>query len=210
MKFLTLAFIFLVALPLTLAAAVESSAPPNVPDTLPGDTIYYDGVDHSFMFVAPQGWVVDTTNAYFDGYTAAMFPGNETYFSATKQIMVWVLDLDSLTFDEFITRDSLHLNKTKGILFYDRYPLHDRAHRQKVLEHKFGLSKAIKPDTSKIDTCIVLELSDPGGKSREAMIAYGNAGSEIVVFQLNIPNRLDLGIAQRAFENVLESFRLTK
>ena len=127
MKLLTLSFLILAAVPLNLFAAPGPSAPPNSPDTLPGDTIYYDGVDHSFMFVAPQGWTIDTTNAYFDGYTAAMFPGDESYFSATKQILVWVLDLDSLTFDEFITRDSLHLNKTKGILFYDRYPLHDRA-----------------------------------------------------------------------------------
>ncbi len=210
MKLLTLAFLILTALPLNLSANPGPSAPPNVPDTLPGDTIYYDGVDHSFMFVAPQGWTIDTTNAYFDGYTAAMFPGSESYFNATKQILVWVLDLDSLTFDEFITRDSLHLNKTKGILFYNRYPLHDPAHRQKVLEQKFGLSKAIEPDASRIDTCIVLELNDPGGKSKDAMIAYGNAGSEIVVFQLNISNRLDLGIAQRAFEKVLDSFKLTK
>lgn len=210
MKKTALILILAAILPSTLMAQGKPVPPPTPSDTLPGDTIYYDGTDHSFLFAAPLGWVIDTTNAYFDGYTAAMFPANESYFNATKQIFVWVLDLDSLTFEEFITADSLHLHKTKKMLFRDRYPLGDPNNEQRRLQRKFGIKSEDAYDTTQVDTCIVLEINDPGGVSREAGLAYFNAGSEIVIFQLNISERFHVGLAQRAFEKVLKSFKLTK
>lgn len=191
-------------------ADVTTGAPKALSDTLPGDTIYYDGVDHSFMFVVPNGWLADTVNAYFDGYTMAMFPGHESYFNATRQILVWVLDLDSLTFEQFITVDSAHLAKTKKIIFKRRYSLNDPLHEKGRLESKFGISRASASDTAHVDTCIVLEIRDPGGVSREAMIAYCNAGSEIVIFQLNISGPVHSVLSMRAYEKVLKSFKLTK
>ncbi|MEP0829042.1 MAG: hypothetical protein HRF51_11020 [bacterium] len=151
--------------------------------------IYYEGGIYQVNINPPKGWKFDLENPRIDGRSAACFPSDQEYYNNKAMIIVWIYKLDSLTFCEFISRDSIsYLKKSSSLQFKKKDSL-------KIVEER---------------EVIVLETSDPGGKSSMASVAYIDVGSEILIFELNIAGRIEYAEGQTRLMEMVEKVELTE
>ena len=163
---------------LSLLLAVPPIHAQIIPDTsfvhTPDDsnTVIINAVDYAIIISAPDGWAIDLKNASHDNYTAVMFPDSQSYFDHNEAIYTWVFSLDSLSFKEFVSADSLsYLLETDSLEFIDSYSFADST-IDPIIPH------------------IVLETADPGGIYETAMVAYLDLGRDIAIYHLNISDRM--------------------
>ena len=153
----------------------------------PADTnyAYYEGETYSYTLEAPDKWTLNLEDAYADGYTAALYPEEESYINSKMTIYIWIFKNDSYTFQDFISADSAHyLKEDENLEFWGT-------------------------DSLGIDSgsyAIILQLDDPGGASELAMIGYINAVTEIVIFELHIADRVYFPEADGKFREALTKF----
>lgn len=153
----------------------------------PVDTnvIVFAGEQYVFSIAPPTGWVTDLKNAAHDGYTAAMFPDSASYYRSKQIIYVWIFPLDSLSFEQFVSADSVsYLASIKGLIFSGRTMVSDSGENE----------------------IVVLQTYDPGGKNDLAVLAYVNGEDEIIIFQLSIYDRMYYPSGYAALEEVLSNF----
>jgi hypothetical protein len=150
--------------------------------------IYYDGQIYTTAISAPQDWEINIDDARIDNRTAAIYPFKQRYYKSDMIIYIWIYGKDTLSFSSFITADSLrYLRKNKEIKF-------------------------IKNDTATIcgDRKIVLiENDDPGAVSNIATVAYADAGTEIIVFELDVSYRSYFAEGQSTLWWVLKNLSIT-
>ncbi|UCD94514.1 MAG: hypothetical protein JSU69_00230, partial [Candidatus Zixiibacteriota bacterium] len=125
---------------------------------------YYKGETYTYSFKAPENWVLNLEEAYAEGYTAAMYPEGQEYYDSRMIIYVWIFKNTDKSLTQFISADSAHYVKRNGIGFL----------RTDTLDLEGG------------DIAIILEVDDPGGASKLAMIGYIDAVTEIVIYELHI------------------------
>jgi hypothetical protein len=97
--------------------------------------------------------------------------------------------LDSLGFREFISADSARYLRADSTI------------------------KFVKTDSVLItdnQKAIVLKMDDPGAYSSLAMVAYIDAVSEIVIYELNISQRRFHAVGTVKFEEALSKFSFVK
>ena len=173
----------------TIVSAQEIDGRLNIPPMYeqPVDTnvIIFEGGQYIFSIAPPTGWVTDLDNAAHDGYTAAMFPDSASYYRSKQIIYVWIFPLDSMSFEQFISADSIsYLASVNGLVFSER--------------------KIISDSTA--NDMVVLETYDPGGKTDLATLAYIDGEDEIIVLQLSIYDRMYYNPARASFDEVLGKF----
>lgn len=153
------------------------------------DQAYYEGRTYSYLFEAPEDWILDIDNAYEDGYTAALFPEEQTYTYSDMTILIWVFKNDSLSFGEFVTADSAYyLKRNDGLQFR-------------------------KTDTLFVDDgirAIVMEADDPGAESSIAMIGYIDVRTEVVIYELSISERMYFAEGASRLHEALRKFTLVR
>jgi len=148
----------------------------------------YEGKIHSYQFMAPEGWAVDIENAYEDGYTAAISPAGTFYSDAQMAIFIWVYPIDSISFEEFIRADSAYYAGNIDKLEF------------------IGSDTLFNSDGVRM---IVFQTADPGGVYDQAMVAYIDTESEVVIFELNIEYREQFAEAESKLREALRRFRYT-
>jgi hypothetical protein len=154
-------------------------------DPAPLTIAYYHGDVHTCTFRAPENWKVDLDNANLDGMTAAMYPDSENYVDADMIIFIWVFKCDSLPFREFITADSaFYVNSGDGLEF----------------------TKIDSIINSRGNKWIILETADPGAKQTVCLVGYLDAEAEIVIYELNISDRIFYAEGESNFREALASF----
>ncbi len=158
-------------------------------DDLDSNYAFYEGQTLSYLLEAPEDWVLNLDDANFDGLSACFYPDDMTYFDNKLCIKVWIFKLDSLSFDEFISSDSsYYLNTVEDIEFKN-------------------------PDTLKItekQIAVILRVKDPGALYTLAAVAYIDAVSEIIIYELNISGRQFDLVSQVKFKEALEKFSFVK
>lgn len=177
-------FIPLIGSILLILSIAVSGQQPTLP---PG--IFYEGGIYQVKIDPPDGWKFDLENPRIDGRSAACFPGNQEYYNNKAMIVVWIYKLDSLSFREFISRDSISYLKGNSSL---------------QLKKKDSLKIAEERNA------FVLETSDPGGKSSMASVAYIDVGTEILIFELNIAGRMEYAEGQTRLMEMVEKVELTE
>lgn len=171
--------IILMALPVYVSGA-QKELPPG---------IYYEGGIYQVNIVPPGGWKFDLENPRIDGRSAACFPGDQEYYNNKAMIVVWIYKIDSLTFREFISRDSIsYLKKSSSLQFKKKDSL-------KIAEER---------------NVFILETSDPGAKSSMASVTYIDVGTEILIFELNIAGRMEYAEGQTRLMEMINGVELEK
>lgn len=151
--------------------------------------IYYEGGIYQVNIVPPRGWKFDLENPRIDGRSAACFPEDQEYYNNKLIVVVWIFPLDSLSFHEFMRRDSIsYLRENPTVSF----------------KKKDSISYADER------TAIILETSDPGAKSSLASVAYLDAGTEILIFELNIAGRMEFTEGKTRLMEMVEKVELTE
>jgi hypothetical protein len=145
---------------------------------------YYEGKTFSYFFEAPEGWILNLEDAYAEGYTAAMYPEGQEYSNSKAIIYVWIFENNDYDFAGFISADSAHYAKKDKAEFL----------RTDTLELESG------------DIAIILEVDDPGGASKLAMIGYVDAVTEIIIYELRITDRVYFAEADGKFREALTRF----
>jgi len=158
-------------------------------DKVDTDYAYYEGDVYSYYINTIDDWLLDLGNAEKDGYTAAIYPNNESYFDYSIKIRIGIFKNGELTFDEFISADSIYLlKKTENL-------------------------EIIRSDTvfySSGNQAIIFETEDPGGEHELAMIAYIDMTTETVVYELLISSREYFGEGETRFREALERFEVVE
>ncbi|SYZ73642.1 exported hypothetical protein [Candidatus Zixiibacteriota bacterium] len=151
----------------------------------PDNSIYYDGGVYSCKISPPSGWVLDIDNVRVDGRSAAAYPRDQRYYDASMIIYIWIYKSDSLEFRKKITLDSLrYLKKDSSLTFK-------------------------KIDSMKISggrQAYLLITTDPGGKYKLGAAAYIDAGTEMIVCELNISDRVYFVDAETKLYEMLKKF----
>lgn len=179
MKFILSVSLFLVILAIS-AKGEQKALPPG---------IYYEGGIYQVNIVPPRGWKFDLENPRIDGRSAACFPEDQEYYNNKSIIIVWIFPLDSLSFSEFMRRDSVsYLRESSTVSFKKRDSITFADER----------------------IAIILETSDPGAKSSMASVAYLDAGTEILIFELNIAGRMEFAEGQTRLMEMVEKAELTE
>jgi hypothetical protein len=141
------------------------------------------------MMEAPDDWVLDLENAQFDGLSAYFCPEDMTYFDAKAAINIWIFKLDSLTFREFISADSLTYLKNDSLIQFDKTDSINITDSQKA---------------------IILYTTDPGAEYNLASVAYIDADTEIVIYELNIAAWHFYLIGTVKFDEAIKKFSFVK
>ncbi|MCX6830485.1 MAG: hypothetical protein NT002_14555 [candidate division Zixibacteria bacterium] len=153
------------------------------------NSIYYAGQTFVSRITAPKGWVIDLENAQADGRSAACYPTGQKYYDYDRIVYIWIFKRDSLSFREFLTADSArYLKKYPGVAFRKKDSL-------------------VLAEDRKI--CF-METVDPGGKSNIATVAYADAGTETIVFELNITRPVLFAETESVFIQMLKKFSQTR
>ena len=176
-------YFFLVLLLIATAGSAQNQEADST------DNIYYSGETYIYRITAPKGWVFDLENAQADGRSAACYPREQKYYDYDRIVYIWIFKRDSLSFRKFMTADSArYLKKYSGLAFRKKDSL-------------------VLAEDRKI--CF-METVDPGGKSNIASVAYADAGTETIVFELNITRPVLFAETESAFVQMLKKFFLTK
>lgn len=158
-------------------------------DDLDSNFALYEGESWSYIMEAPDDWVLDLENAQFDGLSAFFCPEEMTYFDAKLAISIWIFKLDSLTFREFISADSLVYLKSDSLIEFDKADSLNITDSQKV---------------------IVLSTIDPGGEYSLAMVGYIDAGAEIIIYELNLSAWRFYHIGTVKFKEAINNFSFVR
>lgn len=169
-------WLLILVTPATFATAQE------FPDT---NYAFYEGRTYSYIMEAPEGWVVDLENSYEDGFTAALYPEGESYFDAYVIIFIWIFKNDTLSIREFISADSLNYLRDNEYL-------------------EFRRSDSIA--TAEDSYATILETEDPGAESTIAAVGYIDAKTEIIIYELNISERMLFAEGDSKFREALTAF----
>jgi hypothetical protein len=152
------------------------------------NAIYYDGREYSMEISAPKDWLININDARIDNRTAAIYPADQRYYQSDMIIFVWIYNIDTLPFSSFIRADSIrYLRKNENMKF-------------------------IKSDTATVcgDRRIyMIENNDPGAESNIATIAYADAGAEIIVFELDVEDRMYYAEGQSTLWWILKQLSIT-
>jgi hypothetical protein len=175
-------YFFLVLLLIATAGSAQNQEADST------DNIYYSGETYIYRITAPKGWVFDLENAQADGRSAACYPAEQKYYDFDRIVYIWIFKRDSLTLREFLTADSIrYLNRNRDLSF------------------KRTDSVVFSGDR----TIYLLEAADPGGKSNIATVAYADAETETVVFELNIIKPVLFAETESVFIQMLKKFSQT-
>ncbi|MFH2036386.1 MAG: hypothetical protein ABIJ45_08285 [Candidatus Zixiibacteriota bacterium] len=136
-------------------------------DDLDSNYAVYEGQTFSYMLESPDDWVLNLDEAQHDELSACMFPKIMTYTDAKLAINVWIFKLDSLSLQEFITRDSAFYIKSNSSIVFDKRD------SIKISENLYA---------------VALRTNNPGTDYSLAMVAYIDAVTEVIVYELNIHN----------------------
>lgn len=171
--------LFLLSGLILMAAGATGSLAQESPRS---DVAVYSGDLHAFQLKPPSGWVLDLENAYTNGYTAVLYPDSQIFVEASMIIYIWAYPLDSLGFQEYISADST---------FY--------------LESNIGL-EFISTDTVYTPQefyWVILEAADPGAESDIALIGYLDGETDIIIYQLDITDRISWADAAPKFAEAM-------
>lgn len=153
------------------------------------DYIYYESDEYLCRFNAPIGWKFDIDNARLDNYSAALFPDTSEYYNSGLIIYIWIFGTKEYSYEKFITADSLaYLKENPKIVF----------------------KKTDSVLTESKQSVLYYETADPGGLYDLCFVGYIPAGDEIIVYQMDITDRLYYPEANHFFRVALSGFSLVE
>jgi len=180
-SYLIITIFFLV---FSISVAQDDQQPP---DAILRPYIFYETNQYTCKFIAPEHWKFDLNNAQLDDYSAALLPDTNEYYDSGIIIFIWIFNGRQYTYDQFVSYDSA-------------------AYIKENPEIKFMRTDSVLTKTDQWVT--YFETAEPGGKYELAAVGYIPAGNEIIVYEMNITNRLFFSEAQFAIRDALEGFEL--
>jgi hypothetical protein len=152
-------------------------------------SIYYSGGVYTCSIFAPKDWILDLEDSRLDGYSAACYPIRQKYYQNNMIIYISIFNVDNVPFDRFISADSVrYIKKNEAVSFKKKDTLTICGDRQ----------------------IRILENNDPGGKVKLTSVAYLDAGTELIVCELNISDRVHFVEAQSCLYEMLKKITLVK
>jgi len=151
--------------------------------------IYYESEKYLCKLEAPDNWIFDLENAQLDNYSAALFPDTNQYYNSDMITYIWIFGLKEYSYQKFITADSnSYLKENPKIVF----------------------KKTDSVLTETNQSVLYYETSDPGGEYDLAFVGYIPAGDEIIIYEMNISDRLFYPDANHSFRQALKGFELVE
>ena len=151
------------------------------------DYIYYESEEYLCKFNAPENWKFDLDNAQLDDYSAALFPDTNEYYNSNVIIYIWIFGTKDYSYQKFVTADSIsYIKENPKIVF----------------------KKTDSVLTESDQSVIYYETADPGGEYDLAFVGYIPAGNEIIIYEMNITDRLYYPDAHHKFREALAGFLL--
>ncbi|MCP4705669.1 MAG: hypothetical protein GY865_13800 [candidate division Zixibacteria bacterium] len=162
----------------------------NSPDKIQTpDFIFYETDEYQCRIEAPDNWIFDIKNARLDNYSAAMFPDTSQYYNSKIIIYIWIFGTNEYSYETFITADSLaYLKENPKILFKK--------------------TDSILTETNQ--SVLYYETTDPGGEYDLAFVGYIPVDDEIIIYEMNIADRLYYPDADHKFRKALSRFELVE
>ena len=156
---------------------------------VPPNYIYYESDEYLCQFNAPDNWKFELKNAQLDDYSAAIFPDSSEYYNSSMIIYIWIFGSKQYSYDNFVTADSLaYIKENPKIVF----------------------KKADSVLTETNQSVMYYETKDPGGQYNLAFVGYIPAGDEIIVYQMDIKDRVYYPDANHSFREALSRFSLVE
>ncbi len=153
------------------------------------DYIYYESDEYLCRFNAPIGWKFDIDNARLDNYSAALFPDTSEYYNSGIIIYIWIFGTKEYSYQKFVTADSIAYIKENP---------------------KIAFKKTDSVLTETKQSVFYYETADPGGLYDLCFVGYIPAGDEIIVYEMNITDRLYYPEANHFFRQALTGFSLVE
>jgi hypothetical protein len=181
--FIKCLFLLLLANPalVTLPTARED------PDT---NSVYYQGEVYFYTMEAPEGWILKLQEED-SPYAAVISPDTQDAGTGLPSIYIGIYKNLSRSFRDFISADSAYIVKQDQ-------------------ENKLEFIRSDTLFNSEGRETIIFETEDPGGRHNLAVIAYIDAGTETVVYELQITERLQFREAESKFREALSCFSMAK
>jgi len=184
-KHINISTILLITLAIYSSSAQSQADTTKKHDIDESNAVFIQTNNCEVRIPAPEQWTFDLENAAHDNYTAVLIPDSQSYFDHNMIIYIWVLSLDSVDYNEFVSADSLtYLLETDSLEFRSAYAFSD------------SLSENILPN-------FIVETADPGGLYNMVQVAYLDLGTDIIILQLDIKDRLYLRDASAAFHEIV-------
>ena len=153
------------------------------------DYIFYESENYLCRFEAPENWKFDLDNAQLDDYSAALFPDTNEYYNSDIIIYIWIFGTREYSYQKFVTADSLaYIKENPKIVF----------------------KKADSVLTETNQYVLYYETADPGAEYNLTFVGYIPAGNEIIVYEMNITDRLYYPDAHHSFREALSRFSLVE
>ena len=153
------------------------------------DYIYYESEKYLCKFNAPENWKFDLDNAQLDNYSAALFPDTNEYYNSGIIIYIWIFGTKQYSYQKFVTADSMEYIKENP---------------------KIVFKKADSVLTETNQYVLYYETADPGAEYKLTFVGYIPAGDEIIVYEMNITDRLYYPEANHFFREALSGFSLVE
>ena len=151
--------------------------------------IYYESDNYLCKFNAPVNWKFDLDNARLDNYSAALLPDTNQYYNSGLIIFIWIFGTKEYSYEKFITADSIAYIKDNP---------------------KVAFKKADSVLTASDQSVLYYETADPGGLYDLCFVGYIPAGDEIIIYEMNITDRLYYPEANHFFRQALSGFELVE
>ncbi len=153
------------------------------------DYIFYETDEYQCRIETPDNWIFDLKSAQLDNYSAAMFPDTSQYYNSRIIIYIWIFGTNEYSYETFITADSL-------------------AYLKENPKISFKKTDSILTETNQ--SVLYYETTDPGGEYNLAFVGYIPAGDEIIIYEMNISDRLYYPDANHFFREALSRFELVE
>ena len=184
-------YLILLALCLTAVSAAASWAGRGETDVvLDSNTAFYEGQALRYSIPSPRNFRLVIEEAYADGYSMAFIPRAESYDTASVMIGVNIYKNGGLSFDSIIAQDTVALRK------------------------HFGQQTAIREVPPLVasggQSTRTFYLKNPKSFVPNVAIAYFDGGSEVLIFELVITERILAYKAEQLFADFVRNFKPMK
>ena len=157
------------------------------------NTAFYEGKSYSYIIAPPENFKMNSEEATDDGYSFAFIPKAEKYSQASIIIGINIFKIkaskdSSFTLDKLISFDTTSA----------------REHFGKDVE----ISEVKAIETATTDKLRTIYFNSDAGIIPNVMMSYFDGKSEIIIFELNITDRIARFQAEQIYLECLQQIKI--